>query len=854
LPVGSLISTRTGRRIIAVVVIAVLVIAAFSIYVGERQLKSSPSSSLTPGSAVLNGIPPSVNLTSVHSWAFTLSISVKKFYVSGIVLSITSNSTASNATAYFTVAGSNWKLTDSNSSVHMAASFFPAGMVDSNISLVVSGSGNVSGWIGISTGAVVGTIIPSFVRMNVFTYHPPAKVKTVPGSIVFTNLPNEITVLSGSQGTFMVHYIQHNVSGPMYWKENVTWFPIYSVNSTSAIGSYSAPFVSVNTTYNVSVSVTSGSGASASSYLLFHVLVNRTVAVVSYIRFNNLPATITVQSGSSGRYVINYTAVNVTHINWTDNVSWLSVSTFNSTEAFANYTAPNVASNTTFVVDIEAYSGNVSNSSTLTFTVTVPSPSVQRYIRFNNLPATITVQSGSSGRYVINYTASGLTGEIYWNTSAGWVSVSGISPGNADANYTAPFVMPVFNFSTHTFSNYSKIFVVDIEAYSGNVSNSSTLTFIVVAPHPAFPSGNVTVVDNIYLNDSLFDANINGGLHISLFQPPPSPHPLTFVIYNYIYMNHSTMLLNINGGIHFSIPSGPSIHIVVYNVLFINNSVLEVNINGGIQVSPPAPLSPLPLSIYTTAYIRNSTVMFSINGNTPASQPGRQNIQPATPGGSDDSATLLLNSLFLNHSTALVDINGGYHLDYNGLPAAQMPQGLVNTLLDENYSYALISINGGVHISFSVLPPQPQPAPPSPLQNAAADVQFLIEMNSSTLNMNINGGLHISLFQPPPPPPPTSQQQISFVLKLNGTTLNIDINGGLYLQSPTPPTPDGNGVPSAYSSPVAASSMMKMTLHSASPDMHTISGSTSMQLPQPADGHAASLPPLNTGPPDTPCT
>ena len=364
---GKLIKTRAGRRIVVTLVVAVLVISAIALYMSRQTGRTLPSTA-PPGNAVTSGYPQTVNLTTNPAQHFKLTFTVLQRYVSGITMSIDTASDVTNATAYFVTSGTNWNTANKGNIVKSSAVDMQAGFTDTNVTLVVTGRGNVSGWIGIYQNALLGSVSPSFVKVNVTSYHNSSST-THPGQHVksyirLDNLPATITVPSGARGTFQVNYTTSHVPGPLSWATNITWIGLSMVNASAEDANYTAPYVSTNTTFTANISVGYNSTVGNYSTLRINVL-NSSVVVPPPIRsghisLDNLPAAISVPVNSTTPFIINYTAVNVTlPLNWIAGISWVQISTVNSTAAVANITPPSTLqyNNTsdnygTFVINI----------------------------------------------------------------------------------------------------------------------------------------------------------------------------------------------------------------------------------------------------------------------------------------------------------------------------------------------------------------------------------------------------------------------------------------------------------------------------------------------------------------------
>ncbi len=501
---GKLIKTRAGRRIVVTLVVAVLVISAIALYMSRQTGRTLPSTA-PPGNAVTSGYPQTVNLTTNPAQHFKLTFTVLQRYVSGITMSIDTASDVTNATAYFVTSGTNWNTANKGNIVKSSAVDMQAGFTDTNVTLVVTGRGNVSGWIGIYQNALLGSVSPSFVKVNVTSYHNSSST-THPGQHVksyirLDNLPATITVPSGARGTFQVNYTTSHVPGPLSWATNITWIGLSMVNASAEDANYTAPYVSTNTTFTANISVGYNSTVGNYSTLRINVL-NSSVVVPPPIRsghisLDNLPAAISVPVNSTTPFIINYTAVNVTlPLNWIAGISWVQISTVNSTAAVANITPPSTLqyNNTsdnygTFVINISVTSANnISNHSTLTVTVTGQPPILSGHISLDNLPAAISVPVNSTTPFIVNYTTVNVTLPLNWKASINWTLISTLNSTAAEANISPPSTLH-YNSTT---DNYGT-FVINISVTSANnISNHSTLTVTVTGQPPR----NITVPGN----------------------------------------------------------------------------------------------------------------------------------------------------------------------------------------------------------------------------------------------------------------------------------------------------------------------------------------------------------------------
>ena len=504
---GKLIKTRAGRRIVVTLVVALLVISAIALYMSRQTGRTLPSTA-PPGNAVTSGYPQTVNLTTNPAQHFKLTFTVLQRYVSGITMSIDTASAVTNATAYFVTSGTNWNTANKGNIVKSSAVDMQAGFTDTNVTLVVSGRGNVSGWIGIYQNALLGSVSPTFVKVNVTsnhnsspTTHPGQHVKSY---IRLDNLPATITVPSGAHGTFQVNYTTSHVPGPLSWATNITWIGLSMVNASAEDASYTAPYVSTNTTFTANISVSYNSTVGNYSTLRINVL-NSSVVVPppgrhGHISLNNLPAAISVPVNSTTPFIINYTTVNVTlPLNWIAGTGWVQISTVNGTAAQANISPPstlqyNSTSDNygTFVINISVTSANnITNHSTITVTVTGQPPIRHSHISLNNLPAAISVPVNSTTHFIINYTAVNVKQPLNWKTSINWTLISTVNGTAAEANISPPSTLH-YNSTT---DNYGT-FVINISVTSANnISNHSTLT-ITVTGQPPIRSGHISL-DNL---------------------------------------------------------------------------------------------------------------------------------------------------------------------------------------------------------------------------------------------------------------------------------------------------------------------------------------------------------------------
>ncbi len=493
---GKLIKTRAGRRIVVTLVVALLVISAIALYMSRQTGRTLPSTA-PPGNAVTSGYPQTVNLTTNPAQHFKLTFTVLQRYVSGITMSIDTASAVTNATAYFVTSGTNWNTANKGNIVKSSAVDMQAGFTDTNVTLVVSGRGNVSGWIGIYQNALLGSVSPTFVKVNVTsnhnsspTTHPGQHVKSY---IRLDNLPATITVPSGAHGTFQVNYTTSHVPGPLSWATNITWIGLSMVNASAEDASYTAPYVSTNTTFTANISVSYNSTVGNYSTLRINVL-NSSVVVPppgrhGHISLNNLPAAISVPVNSTTPFIINYTTVNVTlPLNWIAGTGWVQISTVNGTAAQANISPPstlqyNSTSDNygTFVINISVTSANnITNHSTITVTVTGQPPIRHSHISLNNLPAAISVPVNSTTHFIINYTAVNVKQPLNWKTSINWTLISTVNGTAAEANISPPSTLH-YNSTT---DNYGT-FVINVSVTSANnISNHSTLTITVTGQPP----------------------------------------------------------------------------------------------------------------------------------------------------------------------------------------------------------------------------------------------------------------------------------------------------------------------------------------------------------------------------------
>ncbi len=685
----NLVGTRSGRRIIAVLIIAVLVVSSLAVYLQMSQQKNVKPLTRPGGSGYVSGIPDTVNLTAVHEWTFPLSLVVTESYVSGIVVNITHNSTFSNTIAYFSTTGNNWKEQNGNLTLESNLSYYAAGNTDSSISLVILGNADAAGWIGISVHSVLGSITPSFKEVHVFGYKGGTPLPSVK-YIRFGNLPASLTVSSGSSGVYGIHYSSQGTTGGIGWTTNTSWVTAETSDTAHAAASYTAPSVDVNTTYVVNITATSGNGITNSSTLTFLVVAGGQQVSPS-ISLDNLPATVNVYPGEAGAFVLNYTAIGISGgLSWSANKSWVDVSTVNGTAAYANYTAPVVSTNSSFVVLISVVSGNgASNASTLTFNVLVNQTSPpQASIGFDNLPATITVMSGSKGQYNISYTAIGISGGLSWSSNKSWVDVSTVNGTAAYANYTAPYV------------DVNTTYVVNITATSGNgITNSSTLTFLVVAGGALVPVATSNITTEIWMNNSELEATINGGVHLNLVLPSGQSNS-SVLIYTSIRMNNSELEATINGGVHLNIRSSSqaNLTIYVYTAIYINNSGMEVNVNGGIDVNVSSQNVSVTLVQHTLIESVNSSISIDfghIGTNV--------NLHMSDNSSIADSQALqygpFFTEFYLNNSELEIHINGGVRASFYTAEPGYGGVAAVYTYIGLNHSELEIEIDGGVSIN-----------------------------------------------------------------------------------------------------------------------------------------------------------
>jgi hypothetical protein len=488
---GKLVKTRAGRRIVVTIIVAILVISAIALYMGRQTGHTLPSTA-QPGNAVMAGYPQTVNLTTIPSQNFGLTFSVLNRYVSGITLRIDPASDVNNASAYFLTSGTSFNTAANGTVVRSMSVSMQAGFRDKNITLVVTGNGNASGWIGIYQSAVLGLMTPSFVKVNVTSYHKTGGTHPGPHTKTYVrldNLPAAITVPSGTKGTFQVNYTASNISGPLSWKSNISWIDVATLNSTAADANYTAPYVSANITFiaNISVSYTNilenYSTLQITIVNTSHGVTNRTHG---HIALDNLPAAITVPSGTKGTFQVNYTASNISGpLSWKSNISWIDVATLNSTAADANYTAPYVSANITFIANISvSYTNILENYSTLQITIVNTSHGVTNrthgHIALDNLPAAINAPINNTTAFTINYTAVNVTYPLVWAANLSWIQVSTLSDLSAQANITPPTTLHY----NRTLGNYGT-FVVNISVASAdNITNHSTLTVTVTGPPP----------------------------------------------------------------------------------------------------------------------------------------------------------------------------------------------------------------------------------------------------------------------------------------------------------------------------------------------------------------------------------
>lgn len=385
---GKLVKTRAGRRIVVTAVVAILVISAIALYMSRQTAHTLPSTA-QPGDAVMAGYPQTVNLTTIPSQDFGLTFSVLNRYVSGITLSIDTASNVNNASAYFLTSGTNFNTAANGTVVRSTSVSMQAGFRDKNITLVVTGNGNASGWIGIYQSAVLGLMTPSFVKVNVISYHKTGGTHPGPQTMTYVrldNLPAAITVPSGTKGTFQVNYTAGNISGPLSWTSSILWIDVATLNIKAADANYTAPHVSANTTFVANISVSYNSTLENHSTLTVtvvnssHGVTNRTHGRIA---LDNLPAAINAPVNNTTAFTINYTAVNVTYpLVWSANISWIQVSTLSNISAQASIIPPTtlhynstLGNYGTFVVNISVASADsITNHSTLTVTVTGPPP------------------------------------------------------------------------------------------------------------------------------------------------------------------------------------------------------------------------------------------------------------------------------------------------------------------------------------------------------------------------------------------------------------------------------------------------------------------------------------------------
>ncbi|MBX8642275.1 MAG: hypothetical protein KIY10_06855 [Thermoplasmata archaeon] len=782
---GNLLKTRSGRRIVVAIVVAILIISGLAVYLLSLPSKQTKSSTTAPGNAEVSGYPEVVNMSVSANQSFPLTFLVTDRYVQGITVTVDSQSPVTNATAYFMAQGTNWNIIDGGKGIESTLGEMPVGFRDTNITLKITGNDNASGHIDFHEAAAVGTITPSFVSVNITSYHQAPVPKPKKPSISFTNLPATVRVRSGTSGSYVINYTEKNSPGPLSWATNESWVSITTINSTSAVANYIAPNVTANTTYVVSINVSSANGAANSSALTVIDYITSAVSVKSYIMLDNLPATLTVYSGSKGTFTINYTALNATApLVWSANRTWVMVSTNNGTTAFANYTAPNVTANTTAIVNISVISSNgITNSSTITFNIISEkiSPAPAGKIIFENLPATITVPSGSTGTYVINYTAVNTTGSINWTASVPWVEMVPVNATLTDANYTAPVVTPgplsILNL-TELFS-FNRTFVVTITAISSNgIENSSTLTFIVTAVNTTIPRPNYLIYTSICLNNSELNAEINGGIHIDIntaAPPPPSGQPLIYMIYTLICLNDSELSIKVNGGIHIDLNAPPpNSELIVYTVITANNSEINLRINGGISFGTHAPPPPPPgLSIvsFTSISSINSEINLEISGLQQTSQ------QPAgTASAGTDNTTVRIvayTSVYLNDSEASVRINGGLNIGLDTGTSPMNETAPLATIIQMNNSSLEISVSGGVALNAH---PQP-PMPPAP----TVQIGTFLFLNNSEMKVSIQGGFSVNAAAQPPPSSQPATYTVYTLICLNDSELSIKVNGGIHV-------------------------------------------------------------------------
>ncbi|MBX8631504.1 MAG: hypothetical protein J9259_03150 [Thermoplasmata archaeon YP2-bin.285] len=794
---GKLLKTRTGRRIVVTAVVAVLIISGLAIYLTMLQSRHTLPSTSLPGSATVSGYPSVVNMSVSTNQSYTLTFTVNLRYVEGITISFDTQSPVTNATAYFSVRGSNWNVINGGKAVQSTLGEMPVGFTDRNISVVVSGNENASGKLYFYEQATLGSVSPSFVTVNVTSYHPVTRPPvTQKPSISLTNLPATVTVQSGSSGSYVINYTAVDVRQPLTWSTNQSWMSVSTVNSTTALASFTAPVVTVNTTYVANISVLSANGATNSSTLtVIDVISPVTVHPVSRIELDNLPATITVQSGAKGTFIINYTAVNASQpLTWTANASWVNVSTHNGTAAYANYTAPVVSANISFTVKISVVSSNnVSNSSTITFNVLfekpVTAPPTGRII-FRNLPATVTVPSGATGTYLIEFAAINITGNLTWTSSVPWVALQQINSSSTDANYTAPIVIPppLSPSVISSLFSFNRTFVVTITASSSaGIQNSSTLTFIVTATNTSLPRPNYLVYTSVCLSNSSLSVRINGGIHVHVrampMTPPPPGNMEVFMFYTLICLNNSEMALSINGGIHIELNIQPPAQseFIFDTVVIANNSELQLNINGGITVGtmqPSPPSQQVRIITSTQIYSNNSEISVNING-------GEQEQSAPTPAGmsstgTNSTATLIYTSILMNSSEASLRISGGLHLSVNYAPPSNSTIPVL-TLVVMDHSSMTLSVSGGLNLGVQT----PPPPPPGPFE---LQIETYIFLRNSTMDVSIKGGFSVGIEGAPPPPPPPPPPQNVTVLQfytlicLNNSHMTVSVKGGIHIE------------------------------------------------------------------------
>ncbi len=788
---AKLIKTRAGRRIVVTLVVEILVISGIALYMSRQTGHTLPSTA-PPGSATVAGYPQTVNLTSSPTQDFTLTFTVLERYVSGITLSIDTASVAINASAHFAVTGTSWNAGNGGNVVKSTAVSMQAGFRDTNVTLVVTGSGNVSGWIGVYQSALWGQVSPSFVKVYVISYHTGKQTPPPPPApfIRLDNLPATITVPSGAKGTFQINYTAHNIAGPLAWSSNLSWIAISTVNDTASYANYTAPTVSSNTTYVAKIGVSSANGAANSSTLTVNVYVSGRAPTRSGILLDNLPATIMAHSGSEGTFIINYTAINAAQpLSWLANESWVTVSTRNGSTAFANYTVPVVSANTTSVVNISVTSANgVSNSSTITFDIVFEKTQVPGgSIRFENLPATITVPSGTSGTYAIDFAAVNATGPINWTASVPWVSLVPVNESTTDGNYTAPVVTPpplsMLNLS-RLFS-FNMTFVVSITAVSSNgIENSSTLTFIVTAVNTSLPRPDYLIYTSICLNNSGLELKLDGGLHLDINAPSPPPHAqgnqsTVYMIYTLICLNNSELSIGIDGGIHIDISSpqpAPNTTFIFYTAIIANNSELSIKIKGGITARfshPPSSTqqNPAPTLIsFVSISSTDSEINIQGDGQMPASVGGAAGTSSAGDANGAAVHTLAYTSMSLNNSEASIKVKGGVSVYLEAAPSADTAIQLM-TVLEMNASELEVSLSGGVKLNV----PLQQPG-------ALLHTGTFIYLNGSEMEVSVDGGISVGIEPLPSQGNQSTVYAVYTLICLNNSELSIGIDGGIHIK------------------------------------------------------------------------